>query len=89
MGVAQGIIAALEADGLSEEDARARVYVFDSRGLVAEDRTDLPAYKRLVAASADTCPPDRRSLHATIVTVRPTALLGLSGHPGAIDADAA
>ncbi len=90
VGVALGIIAALQVAGVDAEEARRRVYVVDSKGLVADDRDDLAAYKKVVAFPAgELADWPRRSLHDIIRNARPTALIGLSGHPGAIDAESA
>lgn len=90
VGVAEGIISALRETGLSDAEARSRLYLFDSKGLLVDDRPGLADYKRQVAVPAARVAgwPDR-SLHAVLRQVRPTALIGLSGHPGAIDAEAA
>lgn len=90
VGVAQGIMAALQAVGVPEEQAKQRVYVVDSRGLLADDRTDLADYKRPVAVSAELVRDwPGRSVYDVIENARPTALVGLSGQPGAIDQKAA
>jgi len=90
VGVAGGVRVALEAAGLSPEEAARRVLVFDSRGLLVDDRKDLLEYKRAVAAPASLVSSwTDRSLHGVIERVRPTALVGLSGTPGAIDEEAA
>lgn len=90
VGVAVGIAAALQAEGLDAEEAARRVHVFDSRGLVADDRDDLSFYKRRVSTPAAAVAGwPGRSLHDAIETCRPTTLIGLSGHPGAIDQRAA
>jgi malate dehydrogenase (oxaloacetate-decarboxylating) len=90
IGVAQGIVTALVEEGLSPEEAQTRVLVFDSKGLLVDDRTDLPGYKRLMAVpAAHVAGWKGRSLHEVIEQVRPTALVGLTGHPGAIDASLA
>lgn len=90
VGVASAIIAALEADGLSFEEASARVLVFDSRGLVLTDREDLPEYKRRIAHEPDVVrewgldPAGDLSLERVITAARSGVLIGLSGQPGAI-----
>lgn len=90
VGVAQGLIAAFVAEGYDPQEANRRVYVLDSRGLLVDDRDDLPAYKRRVATeAAQVAGWTGRSLHDVITNARPTALVGLSGRPGAIDRQAA
>lgn len=90
VGVAEGIMAALVAEGLSPEEARQRVYVVDSRGVLADDRTDLAGYKQRVAIPAAGLRDwPGRALMDVIEQARPTALVGLSGQPGAIPEQAA
>lgn len=90
VGVAQGLIAAFVAEGHDPQEANRRVYVLDSRGLLVDDRADLPAYKRRVATeAAEVAGWTGRSLHDVIANARPTALVGLSGRPGAMDRQAA
>jgi len=88
VGVASGLIAALEAEGLSAEQAREQVYVFDSQGLVVSDRPGLPQYKQRIAAAPETVrswdrTPDQTTLLETVSHLRPGTLIGLSGTPGA------
>ncbi|MFP4250428.1 MAG: NAD-dependent malic enzyme [Armatimonadota bacterium] len=90
VGVASAIIAALEADGLSFEEASARALVFDSRGLVLTDREDLPDYKRRIAHEPEVVrewgldPAGDLSLEAVVQAARPGVFIGLSGQPGAL-----
>jgi malate dehydrogenase (oxaloacetate-decarboxylating) len=86
-GVAWAIRQGLVRDGLSDADARARVLVIDSKGLLTADRSMEP-YKKWYAQDpatvkgwkiAGTVP----SLLETIENARPTTLLGLSGQPRA------
>ncbi len=90
VGVADMIARGLVADGLTWEQARARLYVLDSRGLLVDDRP-LDEYKRRfaqprarIAAWGVGAAPD---LLATVVHGGATALLGLSGTPGAFGED--
>uniref|UniRef100_A0A7C3V012 NAD-dependent malic enzyme n=1 Tax=Desulfobacca acetoxidans TaxID=60893 RepID=A0A7C3V012_9BACT len=78
LGIAGLISAALEAEGLTEPEARRRVWFVDSRGLVVKSRSDLTGRKLLYAH-------DHESLYdlATIVeTLKPTAIIGVSGKQG-------
>ncbi len=91
IGVSAQIVRSMVADGLSEADARARIYVVDVRGLVSDDRTDIsPAQRRLaqpagrVPAGADGEP---ASFAAVVAAARPTALIGLSTAAGAFTKD--
>ena len=91
IGVSEQIVRSMVADGLSEADARARIYVVDVRGLLSDDRTDIsPAQRRLaqpagrVPAGADGEP---ASFAAVVAAARPTALIGLSTATGAFTKD--
>ncbi len=92
VGVARQIVAGLRRAGLSEGEARERVLVLDSRGLIVEGREGLDAYKAEVAQPAarlagwrfDGDAPD---LLETVREGRVTALIGLSGQRGAFGRD--
>ena len=93
VGVAGGIIASLEACGLSAQEARNHVFTFDSQGLIVADRADLPEYKRQIAVDPQFVrewdyTPERTTLLEVIEHLRPGSLIGLSGHPGAFDEQA-
>lgn len=83
VGVAEQLARGMVADGLSRDEARARILVLDSRGLLVDDRP-LDAYKRAFAQ-----PRDRVAgwggldLATTVRRSGATALLGLSGQAGA------
>jgi len=88
VGVARQIVAGLRRAGASERDAKARVLVLDSRGLVVEGRTGVDAYKAEVAQPASRLEGWRFDGEAPdlLETVREggvTALIGLSGQRGA------
>jgi malate dehydrogenase (oxaloacetate-decarboxylating) len=91
IGVCEQVVRSMVADGLSERDARARIYVVDINGLLTTDRTDLdPAQQRL--AQPPTAVPSREpgrhpDLTAVIDAAQPTALIGLSTAVGAFTED--
>jgi malate dehydrogenase (oxaloacetate-decarboxylating) len=84
VGVAWAIEQGMMREGLSTDEARARILVLDSRGLLAEGRS-MEDYKKPYAQ-----PRARLSgwgdgpfdLRQTIEKGRATVLLGLSGQPG-------
>ncbi len=90
VGVAKQIVNGLIKQGLSEAEAKARVLVIDSRGLLMADRPGLDEYKREVAQE-----PDRvagwelagevPTMLETITNAEATGLIGLSGQAGAFD----
>ncbi|GAA5974298.1 hypothetical protein JCM11641_006720 [Rhodosporidiobolus odoratus] len=78
VGVAETICKYFELQGMSEEDAKSRFWLVDSRGLVAHNRGDtLPEHKKYLARSESDAP-KLRTLQEVVEHVRPTALLGLS-----------
>jgi malate dehydrogenase (oxaloacetate-decarboxylating) len=87
VGVATAIRSGMEREGLSREDAHARIFILDSRGLVTRDR-EVESYKRAFAhdetriAGTNGKPP---TLLETIRGSRATILVGLSGQAGAFD----
>ena len=91
IGVGQQILVALRNEGLSEKEAKDRIYVLDSRGVVYEGRKGVDEYKREFARSADFAREWKResldtvSLLDTISNARPSVLIGLSGVAGSFD----
>jgi malate dehydrogenase (oxaloacetate-decarboxylating) len=87
VGVCEQIVRSMVADGLSEQDARARIFLVDVNGLLTTDRPDLdPAQHRLAQppAAAPSREPGRPAgLTDVIDAAHPTALIGLSTATGA------
>jgi malate dehydrogenase (oxaloacetate-decarboxylating)(NADP+) len=77
IGIADLIVAAMQLEGLTEKEARARCWFVDSRGLVVKSRTDLVAHKKPYAHEA----PQSESFVAAIEALQPTAIIGVSGQP--------
>ncbi|UCF66568.1 MAG: NAD-dependent malic enzyme [Acidobacteriota bacterium] len=90
-GISDLIVAAMVEDGLSRDEARARIWTTDSRGLVTTARENLPAFKASYARPADEIPTYRAinseqiTLEEVILSAKPTVLLGVSGTPGIFD----
>ena len=79
VGISKAIIKGLQEEGLSEEKARQRFWLVDSKGLVTRDRlASLAEHKRPFAR--DEAP--AATLLEVVKRVKPTALLGVSGQPG-------
>ncbi|MEO1576955.1 MAG: oxaloacetate-decarboxylating malate dehydrogenase, partial [Pseudomonadota bacterium] len=79
-GIADLMHSALMDEGLSDEDARARLWFVDRQGLITADREGVADYSRpYVAAHA---PVD---FHGAIEAHRPHVLIGATGSPGAFD----
>jgi malate dehydrogenase (oxaloacetate-decarboxylating) len=88
VGVARQIVRGLQLQGLSLEQARQRIFLIDSKGLILKDRRGLEPYKLELAHE-----PSRiagwklqngiPSLLETVKEAKVTVLLGLSGQRGA------
>ncbi len=78
-GIANLIVAAMIGEGLTEEEARRRCWLVDSRGLVVRRRTGLADHK-LPYAHDHMWLPD---LPTAVEALHPTAIIGASGQPGA------
>lgn len=88
VGVAELIRLGLVREGLSDAEARERIFMIDSRGLVLADRAGLEPYKAAFAQPASRVAGwelagEVPSLLETIRQGGVTALLGLSGQRGA------
>jgi malate dehydrogenase (oxaloacetate-decarboxylating)(NADP+) len=81
IGIADTVVAAMVDEGLSLEQARHRCWFFDSKGLVIDSRNDLARHKRTYAHSHDPI----KAFEDGIDTLKPTAIIGVSGNPGAFD----
>ncbi len=79
VGVATMVVQMMQKHGLSHDEARSRLYLFDVEGLVTQSRDDLEDPIRYLARDADSVVHDREDLFSVIKKVKPTALLGLTG----------
>ena len=73
-GIADLAVAAMIAEGLDPAVARRRCWLFDSRGLVVKQRSELAAHK--VAYAHDHPPVD--TLLGAVKALRPTAIIGVA-----------
>jgi len=78
IGIANLVVSAMVAHGLSEAAARARCCMVDSRGLVVNGRADLSEEKRKYAL--DHAPVG--DLLAAVKALRPTAIIGVAAVGG-------
>jgi malate dehydrogenase (oxaloacetate-decarboxylating)(NADP+) len=76
-GIADLIVKALEDAGLSEAEARSRIWLVDSKGLITQDRPNLEPHK--VPYAQNHVP---MKLLEAIKDVKPTMLIGATGAPG-------
>jgi malate dehydrogenase (oxaloacetate-decarboxylating)(NADP+) len=77
-GIADLIVSAMRAEGLSEAQARKRTWLFDSRGLVVDSRNDLAEHKRAYAHAHEPI----RDFTAAIRALAPTAIIGVAAVGG-------
>ena len=80
-GVAWAIREGMKRDGATADEAREKVLVLDSKGLLVEGRA-MEDYKKTYAQKKEITS-EAWSLEDAIVKGRATVLLGLSGRPGA------
>ncbi len=90
VGVAYQIIRGLVKAGLSQKEAKARMYLIDSRGLILDNRDGLEPYKLDLAKSASDISSwnyegKNPSLLDTIENANVTVILGLSGQRSAFN----
>jgi malic enzyme len=87
-GIAALFVAAMRDEGLSLDEARARIATVDSRGLVTRDRPNMEEFKAAYARTVDEVAAyacgDRAhiTLEETIRNFKPTILIGTSGTAG-------
>jgi malate dehydrogenase (oxaloacetate-decarboxylating) len=91
-GIAALVVAAMVEDGLTREQAIARIWTTDSHGLVTKQRAGLEGFKATYARPGDeiagyACADRARvTLAETVSNVKPTILIGTSATPGIFDA---
>lgn len=89
VGIARLLTSILKGQGLDEAEARGRIAMLDSRGLLVEGREIDDEHKlaftwtKAQAAACDLTPQHAQSLEAVIKAFKPHALVGTSGTPGA------
>lgn len=78
IGTGELIVAAMAAEGAAVDEARQRCWFMDSKGLIVKGRTDLKSHKLQFAHEHPFIP----DLAAAVESLRPTALIGVSGKGG-------
>ncbi|HNV03111.1 MAG TPA: NAD-dependent malic enzyme [Vicinamibacterales bacterium] len=92
-GIAMNIQALLEREGLSEREARARIFALDLPGLLCEDTPGLSKWQQPFArARADVAgwaldASDRIGLLDVVRNAKPTVLVGVTAQPGLFGQD--
>jgi malate dehydrogenase (oxaloacetate-decarboxylating)(NADP+) len=78
MGIGNLIVSAMVREGLSEQQAREKIWFFDVNGLLVSDRGDLREHQNPFAHRL----PFIESFSLAIQRHRPTAIIGVSGAAG-------
>jgi malate dehydrogenase (oxaloacetate-decarboxylating) len=87
-GISDQIVAAMTDEGLTPREARARLWLLDSRGLIHTGRLGLDSFKEKYAQPCQSLTewqserPGAPTLPEVIRNVRPTVLIGTSAQPG-------
>lgn len=88
-GIADQICDAMVLEGLTPEEARARIWMVRSKGLIKEGMEGLTPYQDIYSRSNaelnswNVEDPEHISLMETVKNVKPTALIGVSTQPNA------
>jgi len=82
-GIADLVVDAMVAQGMNEEQARRRCWLFDSRGLVVAERADLASHKQPYAHAHAAV----GTLLDAVKALRPTAIIGVAAVGGAFTED--
>ncbi len=86
-GIAEQIIAQMMADGLTDAQARERVFMVDRFGLITENQPNLRDFQRALAQDTDKVQQwadaeDHISLLDVVKNAKPSVLIGVSGQSG-------
>ncbi|HKY28348.1 MAG TPA: malic enzyme-like NAD(P)-binding protein, partial [Pyrinomonadaceae bacterium] len=88
-GISEQIVAGMQREGVSREEARSRIWLVDSHGLVHDRREDLEPFKVTYAQPFQSLigwslvHTTRICFEEVIQNVHPTVLIGTSAQPGA------
>lgn len=82
-GIAEQVVVAMQAEGLTDKEARARIYMIDREGLVTADQDWLRDFQVRLAHEASVIEGwSGQELVETVRQVKPTVLIGVCGRPG-------
>lgn len=86
-GIAEHIIQQMIAEGLSEVEARARIFMVDRFGLLTDDQANLPPFQRQLSQPRTIVESwgvesEKMTLMDVVCHAHPTALIGVTGQPG-------
>jgi len=79
LGIASLLVMAMQEDGISEADAKSRIFLKDSRGLIVKDRPKGGINAEKARFQQDMAPIDE--LDDIVKTIKPTALIGAAAIP--------
>lgn len=77
-GIADLLCYAMQKEGLDEQNARDRCWMFDTKGLVVKERVRLEKFKQKYAKDGEVI----TNFVQCIKKIRPTAIIGVSTTPG-------
>jgi len=83
IGIGDLVVEALIDEGMPEAEARKHCWFVDSKGLIVHSRTDLAAHKQRYAHEHEPV----RDLLAAVESIKPHAIIGVSGMPGMFTKD--
>ncbi|PWC16216.1 NAD-dependent malic enzyme [Brenneria roseae subsp. roseae] len=86
-GIAEQIIAQMKSEGLSEDEARARVFMVDRFGLLTDKLPNLLDFQSKLVQKSERLTDwdvtsDAISLLEVVSNAKPTIMIGVSGQPG-------
>ncbi|MHA3052444.1 NAD-dependent malic enzyme [Acinetobacter sp. ANC 4640] len=86
-GIAEQIVAQMVAEGLTDAEARQRVFMVDRFGLITENQPNLLDFQRKLAQKPEAVASwahanEMISLLDVVKHAKPTVLIGVSGQPG-------
>jgi malate dehydrogenase (oxaloacetate-decarboxylating) len=82
VGIASSIRMMLREEGLSDDEARSRIFACDLNGLVTEDQTGIPEYQKRFAQRSKPM-----TLHEVVREIKPSVLIGVTATKGLFDAE--
>lgn len=88
VGISDQILAAMMSEGLTEDEAKSRIWLVDSHGLVLDDRSGVESSKHKFAQPHERisgwqlADPQNVAFMDVVRNVHPTALIGTSAQPG-------
>lgn len=91
-GIAERIVSQMVREGLSEAEARKRIFMVDRYGLITENQPNLLDFQYKLVQKLDNTPlwenkSDAISLLDVVKHAKPTVLIGVSGQPGLFTKD--